>query len=127
VRTILGQVRTDASGERAQAVNRVDDDQVVGVYPATALRYWEFANAKGYKSSQNATQKAKGARPSCSRSRDRDSPPTRPSTLGPDPVGGYIFGWGTGRRDPGQTRRPARSADRTARLLQTWFAIGPSR
>jgi hypothetical protein len=44
-----------------------------------------------------------------------------------DPVGGYIFGWGAGRRDPGQTRRPARSADRTARLLQTWFAIGPSR
>jgi hypothetical protein len=35
VRTILGQVRTGASGERAQAVNRVDDDQVVGVYPAT--------------------------------------------------------------------------------------------
>ena len=59
MRTILGQVRTGASGERAQAVNRVDDDQVVGIYPATALRYWEFANAKGYKSSRNATQKAK--------------------------------------------------------------------
>jgi predicted nuclease with RNAse H fold len=52
---ILGEGRGSPSDE---AVSRIGDDRIVAVYPAAAMRRWEIANRRGYKSSGNAAQKA---------------------------------------------------------------------